>query len=243
MRLTALFLGVTISCSAVAEQLEARGALKATATAVISSEISAQVTELPFQMGDRFKEGETLAEFDCRLLVAQRQKVYAERKAAATKLENDSQLERMGSIGALEVALSKAELSKRNAELRIAGLNADRCKVIAPYNGKVVALKVNRFETVQAQQELLEIVSDAPLEAELVVPSGWSNWLNTETPLSIRIDETGQSYKGQVIRISPVIDAVSQTILIRAGLSNTHDELKPGMSGTASFVQLSSNTQ
>ncbi len=44
---------------------EARGVLRARDQALLASELSGRIVELPFSEGETFKQGETLARFDC----------------------------------------------------------------------------------------------------------------------------------------------------------------------------------
>ena len=217
------------------EILEARGVVRALNRAVISSEIAARITELPKRAGDSFQKGELLVKFDCALFEAQQEKVAAERDAVSLQLESNRQLEALNSIGHLEVALSYSELKKSEAELKISRLNVQRCTLVAPYNGRVVQLVVNEHESVDRHQEVLEIVDERTLEAEILVPALWVRWIKTGQPLQMTIDETAQVLPAEVIHFGAVIDPVSQSSTLRVRFSGEDVSLLPGMSGTARF--------
>ena len=215
--------------------LETRGIVRALKRAEISGEIAGRIKDLPKKAGEFFDAGETLVAFDCTLFVAQREKVTAEREAAEAKLKNDRLLESMRSIGALEVALSEAELKKVEAELRIARLTVNRCTIKAPYDGRIVQVMTNEHESVRQQQALLEITGTKHLEAEIVIPSHWLSWLKVGRPLTMRIDETGDILTAKVIAVGATIDPVSQTTNVRAQFVENNSHLVPGMSGTVQF--------
>ena len=217
------------------ESLETRAIVKALKRAVISGEIAGRIKDLPKKAGEFFSAGEMLVAFDCALFVAQWEKVTAEREAAEAKLKNDRLLESMRSIGALEVALSEAELKKVEAELRIARLTVKRCTIKAPYDGRIVQVMTNEYESVRQQQALLEIIGMGHLEAEIVIPSHWLSWLKVGSPLTMRIDETGDILTAKVIAVGATIDPVSQTTNVRAQFVETNSRLVPGMSGTVQF--------
>ncbi|MEJ2611341.1 MAG: efflux RND transporter periplasmic adaptor subunit [Candidatus Thiodiazotropha sp.] len=217
------------------ESLLARAVLKAQDRAVLSSELAAQVNKLPLHAGEQFQKGSLLVGLDCALYQAQAEKVEAEHKAAKLKLENARQLDSLGSIGALDVALAQAKRAQTEAELHIARLNTERCEIRAPYDGRVVTVLVNRFENVRQQQELIEIVRDAHLEAEIVVPASWLAWLNSGQSLVLHLDDTDTHIPATVTALSPVIDTVSQTLLVRVKVKQS-DSLIPGMSATADFA-------
>lgn len=217
-----------------ADGLEARAVIKAIDRAVLSGELAARVASLPLRPGDAFQKGDLLVELDCRLYKAQEAKVAAEIKAARSKRDNARQLKALNSIGELDVALAQSELEQALAEGRIAHLNTQRCRIHAPWNGRVVNLLVNAQENIRVQQELIEIVDDGQLEAEVVVPSAWLAWLEPGQALSFMADDVERQVDAHITAISPAIDAVSQTVLLRAELP-THSGLIPGMSATARF--------
>ena len=217
--------------SATAQDLSARGLVKAKEHAVLASEIGAVVVKTPKRTGDSFKKGDLLIGFDCRLLASQKDKVAAEMKAAKARLDNAKELERMRSIGQLDVTLAKAELDKTRAELKMAGFNVNRCNVEAPFDGKVVSLLVNRFESVDLRRNLIEIVSSADLEVEVIAPAGWLNTVAVAQKATMDIDELGVSADVEVIAVGGAVDPVSQTVVIRGRIIDAPAGLLPGMSG------------
>ena len=237
MRKTALFTALSLcliySETGFSEELEARSVIKTIDRATLSGELVAKITKIPKRMGESFKKGDNLLVLDCAIFEAQKQKVSAERDLAKTKVKNARELNKLRSIGAVDVALAEADLRKSEAELRIAMLNTDRCAIKAPYDGEVVNLMVNEHEIV-GQQPLIEIVGTTRLEAEIIVPAKWISWLTVGTKLTLTLDETGKQIPSQISYISPAIDPVSQTLQLRASLNNLQGVM-PGMSATAKF--------
>ena len=121
------------------------------------------------------------------------------------------------------------------AELNIAKLNVDRCEIIAPYDGKVMDVYTSIFSTIEQRQPLMDIVGDGLLEAEIVVPSNWLKWLKKGHQVNITIDETGETLDAKVISLGATVDAVSQTIELKAQFSKKYESLIPGMSGIVKF--------
>jgi RND family efflux transporter MFP subunit len=213
---------------------EARAVIKALDRAVLSGELAAKVKRLPVRPGESFVKGATLVELDCDLYQAQADKVSAEVRAARIKRDNATELSTLNAIGQLDVALAQSEYAQALAELHIARLNTERCTIKAPWDGKVIGLHINAHENVRQQQELIEIVSDLTLEAEVVVPAAWLNWLKPEQSISLRVDDREHPVAAVVSAIIPAIDTVSQTVLLRATITQ-ESELIPGMSATAVF--------
>ena len=53
----------------------------------------------------------------------------------------------------------------------------NRCKIIAPYDGKVMDVNTSVFASIEEEQPLMSIVGDGLLEADIVVSSNWLKWL------------------------------------------------------------------
>jgi len=215
----------------LAQEMSARGLVKAKSRAVLASEIGAVVSQTPFRAGDPFQKGDVLIGFDCRLLKSQKDKVAAQAKAAKAQLANAIDLEKMRSIGKLEVTLAKAENDKARAELNIASLNVERCQIKAPYEGMVVQLLVNQYESIDLRRNLIEIVSSSELEVEVIAPANWLTKVNKGQKAQMQIDELNRSAAVEIIAISGAVDPVSQTVLIRGRIIEKPDGLLPGMSG------------
>ena len=119
LRVLAVILPLFYAFPLQAEDISARGLIKAKSRAVLASEIGAVVNKTPLRSGDQFKKGDLLIGFDCRLLKSQKDKVEAQTKASKAQLANARDLEKMRSIGAPDVTLAKADYDKARAELKI----------------------------------------------------------------------------------------------------------------------------
>ena len=214
---------------------EARALVSATEKVSISSELSARVENINYLLGDAFKKGDILISFDCELYKAQKEVIQSNYDSAKIQLENDKELLDMRSIGKLQYQLSVSALNKAKAELDIATLNVKRCKIIAPYDGKVMDVYTSIFTSIEQRQPLMDIVGDGLLEAEIVVPSNWLRWLKKDHPVKITIDETGETLDAKVISLGAAVDAVSQTIELKAQFNEKYETLIPGMSGIVEF--------
>jgi len=217
-----------------AEPNVARAVIQAFHSTTLSSEISARVVDVPFRAGDPFREGDLLIRFDCRMFEAQAKKVDADLRAAEVKLKNDRKLEKLGSIGVMELVLSETGLEQAKAESSMAHINVERCGIRAPWSGRVVKNLVHEFESVELHKPLISVTSSKHLEVNLIVPSDWVRWIKPGMTFDLRVDETETTHTASVLAIGSVVDPVSQTISIRASV-NPDNVLLPGMSGTAIF--------
>jgi RND family efflux transporter MFP subunit len=230
-------LDTTAQGAQVAASSEARGVLRAQNQAVLASELSGRIVELPFREGESFNKGDTLARFDCSAYQAQLNAAQAASRGANEELAHNKQLAALNSVGRFEVARAEARFSETQAQSSVYQVQVKRCSVAAPYDGQVVDLKVQRYESVAAGAPMLEIVDNRTLEIHLLVPSRWMGKLKSGQTFEFVPDETGKPLTATIKRLGARIDEGSQTLLLVAALPKA-DGLLAGMSGTARFAEL-----
>lgn len=197
----------------------------------LAAEIGAKVHRLPIEEGGRFRAGQLLVSFDCSIQQAQLQKAEAELAGADRTLQSNIELEKLNSVGKLELDLSRTAVQRAQAELNLQRALLGKCAIHAPYPGRVAEQKVREQQFVQAGQPLLDLIDDSVLELEFLVPSRWLSWIKPGERFQIAIDETGRSYPVRFTRIGARIDPVSQSVRVSAAIDGRFPELVAGMSG------------
>lgn len=203
--------------------------------AILSSEISAKISSLPFREGNSFRAGQTLVSFDCALYRSSLAKAQATAEAARQTLKVDRRLAELNSIGSLEVDQAAAKVKEAEAEAAAMRVTVDKCSLIAPFTGRVAKLAVAANEFVTPGKPVMEILDTRRLELHMIVPSRWLAWLKNGNPFTVHVDELSKEYPARILRLGASIDPVSQTISVVGEIQGTHPELLPGMSGWASL--------
>lgn len=222
--------------STTASTSEVRGVLRARSQAVLASELAGRVVALPYAEGQAFAKGDVLVKFDCSAYQAQQNAANASVRAAREELQNKQQLAALNSVGRFEVSLAEARQAQAQAEAQVYQVQVQRCQVKAPFDGQVVARKVQAHESVASGAPLLEIVDNRSLEIHLLVPSRWLGRLKPEQTFSFVPDETGAPINAVIKRLGARIDEGSQTLLLIGSLPANTPGLLAGMSGTAHFA-------
>jgi membrane fusion protein, multidrug efflux system len=212
-----------------------RGIIRAVETAMISTELPMRVASIGFLEGDRFKRGDVLVEFDCRRPRAELAAAEAQHHEMKLTLDNNRVLQKAQAVGRHDFDVSMSRVVKAAAEAEALRVRLDQCRVIAPYNGRVLELSLHAFETPQPGKPFIGIVAEGQLEIDLVVPSMWVRWLAVDAPLTFSVDETGTAHVARIKRIGASVDAISQTIKIVAAFDQAAVTILSGMSGTAEF--------
>lgn len=223
--------GTAPAASAVLARHEIRAQLVPARRTTLSAELNARVIAVRPEEGGSFQEGEELLELDGSYFRAQLRRAEADCAAARAALAANLQLERLNSVGGLEVEQSRAALARAEADAEAARVLLSRCRIAAPYAGRVAEKKVRHQEYVQAGQPLLEIIDDRHLELECIVPSRWLTWLRPGFEFEVLIDELGRVFPARLQRIGARVDPISQSVKVVGQIEGQFPELMAGMSG------------
>ncbi|GIZ51125.1 efflux RND transporter periplasmic adaptor subunit [Noviherbaspirillum aridicola] len=201
----------------------------------LAAEIGAKVQRLPVPEGERFRAGDVLVVFDCSIHAAQLKKAESSHSAASQTWEANKRLVELNAAGKMELNVAKAEMDKSQAEVSAAAAFVSKCRIQAPFSGRVAEQKVREQQYAQPGQALLDIIDDGQLEIELIVPSKWMAWMKTGLGFRVRIDETGKTYPAKIKRVGARVDPISQSVKVLAVVDGNHPDLVAGMSGHAQF--------
>ena len=213
------------------EQQDIRAQLAPRNYTTLAAEIGAKIRRITVKPGQSFKSGQMLVSLDCSLQQAQRARAQAELDGAQKTHAVNKRLQELDAVGKLEYATSEQSTLKARAELDYANATLAKCRISAPFSGRVAEQKAREQQFVQPGQALLEILDDSSLELDFIVPSKWLAWLKVGQGFKVAIDENGQSYPARVTRLGARIDPVSQSVTVAAVIDGHFPELIAGMSG------------
>lgn len=212
-----------------------RGVINPSSESTISSKMTARIVAMPYGEGQSFPAGALLARFDCSQIKAELNAAQAATAAYKKTYDTNVELDQYEAVGKNEVAVSKANLGKAQAEANAVATQLSDCEVRAPFAGKVVEQIAHAREVAASGQPLLKIQSGREVELELIVPSKWLTWLQPGASFAFKIDETGNVIRGRVKRFGASVDPVSKTIRVTGVVTERNGLVLAGMSGTATF--------
>ena len=234
----AVFLAPLCWTHAVAEEaaiVPVRGIVRASFEAKLSTNLVAEAIAVNFDEGQEFNKGDVLVEFDCREDQARLAAAEAVREEKAVAYRSAKYLLARNAGNKQDVEIAKAQQKKAAADADVIRAKVEQCSLVAPYDGYVSALNVNPYETPPVGEPIVAIVHKRDPHIELIVPSNWLNWVKKGIQFHFMIDETGETYMGEVERTGAVVDAVSQTVKLFGKFDSADVKVLPGMSGTAIF--------
>jgi membrane fusion protein, multidrug efflux system len=220
---------------ASAEMLEVRGVIRALAESTVAMDYVARIRKMPKREGEAFRTGDVLIAFDCRRYVAEVAAARAGARAKELVAVKNRKLLARGAVASSDVQVSDAELAHAQAEVTALQSRTGSCDFKAPFDGLLVERLAQEHEIPAANQPLIRIVDTSRLELEAIMPSASLAWLKPGQAFRFRIDETGATVDGEIVRLGAVVDPVSQTIKAYGVLATKDPSVLPGMSGTATF--------
>jgi membrane fusion protein, multidrug efflux system len=217
------------------DNIAVRGIIRAIDQASISTELTARVAAIHVREGERFNVGDVIIEFDCRRQLATLAAADAQQLEMQLSVDKFRMLQRAQSVGKNDLEVAEARLSKAKAESDALRSQIDQCRVIAPFEGRVLELALQRHETVQPGKPFLSLVGISTLELDLIVPSDWVRWIKPGLVFDFNVDEIGRPIRAEVTRIGAAVDPISQTVKISSAVLGDIVGILPGMSGSALF--------
>ncbi len=189
----------------------------------------------PLEEGAAVTRGQVVIELDKRL-----EELDAERKRLAAELIKN-ELERLQSLASRNtISVSREELDRKQAEREIARIEHElavevvrRRQIVAPVDGYVARFFKDVGEKCEEQQPVVRIVDVRRCYFVANFEPGLGRRLKLGQTVALEI-ETGAApakVRGSIRYISPIVDAASGLLRIKAVFDNPDPELRPGVAG------------
>ncbi|MCB0257531.1 MAG: efflux RND transporter periplasmic adaptor subunit [Anaerolineae bacterium] len=226
------------------------GVLEAQNQATISSQVSARVMELPYDVDDYVEKGAVIVRFRDVDARAGLEKALASLKEAEARLtEAETDLHRIKGLYERQL-ISKADLDRATAntdaaQARFAAAKAnqqqaqeslDNTVVRAPYSGVVVARLVQVGELASPGQPLMTGRSLEQLRAAVEIPQAVIQSVREAEKISVQLP-SGEMLNATSVRIFPWANETSHTFRVRLNLPEGQHGVYPGM-----WVKVAVNT-
>lgn len=214
--------------------------LKSRDSAVIMPQVEGQITQIFVHSGDRVNEGGALIEIDPLKQQATVRGLESSRAAQQAQLNwAKQQYQRTVGLSSAGV-VSKQDLDQAKANLDAAQAQMDSLdaqvheqevqlhyfKVVAPRAGIIGDIPVRVGDRVTTATQLTTVDQPGSLEAYVYVPVERSSQLRMNLPVQV-LDSNGKVLADTRISfISPQVDNTTQTVLVKARITNANDALR-----------------
>ena len=189
----------------------------------------------PLEEGTPVRKDQVVIELDKQL-----EELDLERKRLAGELAA-SELERLKSLAQRNaISVSKEEIEKKRSEFEItkvdhelAGAVLKRRQLLSPIDGQVAQFYKDVGEKCEDQQPVVRIVDTrrCHLVANLEPRLAQSLRLNQKVSVEVLVGESPVTVEATLIYLSPVADAASGLLRIKALFENPEGRIRPGVAG------------
>lgn len=229
-------------------RLAANGNIAAWQEAIVGAEVSGlRLTDVKVNVGDRVKQGDTLAAFNADTIdaeVKQQAAAVAEAEAAAAEARaNRARGEKLVAPGAIsQQEIDKLRAASLAAEARLAAAKAAvdvarvrlrQTRVLAPDDGIISSRTATVGAVVQPGQELFRLIRDGRLEWRAEVTAADLARVKPGQRVALVLPGGGRS-EGQVRMLAPTIDPQTRNALVYVDLT-TKGDARAGMYARGEF--------
>ena len=224
----------------ISDTTEYVATLKSRDSAAIMPEVEGRITQIYVHSGDHVATGAPLMQIDPS---KQQATVNSQEGSKAAQLASlqyaEEQYKRTSSLYAAGVVskqdldqaksaldAAQAQLHALDAQVQEQQVQLHYYRVVAPSNGIVGDIPVRVGDRVTTTTMLTTVDRPGGLEAYVYVPMERSSQLKLNLPVQI-VDSAGQVIaKSQISFVSPEVDNTTQTVLVKARITNNLDKLR-----------------
>ena len=196
----------------------------------VRSETSGTIEKTTFEEGKAVEKNQVLVNVSTERIALQEQLANSNYKLAEYDYLAQKQLfdQNVSSASALNSYINKRDVSK--IQLELAKLDLEKSKVKSPITGIVKSKLVQTGETVNAHQNLLEVMNISKVLAKINVPGNDMFFVFPGKPMEIRISALpGQLFTGHVHTLGQEADKETQQFPAEIVIDNSNGKLFPGM--------------
>jgi membrane fusion protein (multidrug efflux system) len=211
--------------------------LEADQQAVVVSQITGVVLKVNAEEADFVKAGQVLAVVETDRYALEVERSNASLKRLQTDFQRKKELFAKQLVSTEDFERTSAEYEAQKAAYELAKLDLAYTSIKAPISGFISERMVRVGNLVQLHQPVYNITSYDPLLAVLHVPERELRVLSKGLQVSMKVDAwPEESFTGEVIRISPVVDTNTGTFRVTTQIEDHDQMLKPGLFGRVEIL-------
>lgn len=216
---------------------EVNASLKAVQSALISPEMSGQVTEILVKEGDKVTSGQVLARLNTRVLESSINELKVALNLANQMFNRQQKLweQQIGS----EMDFLSAKNNKESLEAKLNTLQTqmDMAVITSPIQGIVDQVTIKEGELAMPGMAMMHIVNLNEFYLQADVAEAHLASLKEGDPVEIYFPSFPElSKKSKIYRIGHVINPENRSFLAEIKLRNTDGQLKPNMLALTRFI-------
>lgn len=211
--------------------------LEADEEATVAAKVRGIVQKINVEEGDYVDAGDVLVQLEDNQLRLEAKRAKATMDRLKNELERKRELFNKNLISAQEFENAKYEYQAQQSDYELARLQIEYSQIQAPISGVISERMIKVGNMINTDEEVFQITDFDPLLAVLNVPEHEMDKLEKGQAALIQVDAVkNKTFKGQVLRISPVVNPETGTFKVTVTVKDESRQLKPGMFGRVRIV-------
>lgn len=212
-------------------------------TSELSFRVGGPIDRFDVYAGNRYQQGSIIAEIDPRDFRIRRERAEAVYQQAKAEFERIQKLYDKGNISASAYEKAKADYTTAKTAFHVASYELEDTRLIAPFNGYVGEVYMEKFQDVKATQPVISFIDIDQLKLEIYVTQDIAYAAQARDTVQIRFDaQPDKVYKARIVEVSKGTTRNNLSYLLTALLPNKDGKLLAGMSGKAMLNRSSITT-
>ncbi len=219
-----------VSASGFHDDVAAVGSLKSNESVVLRPEIAGRIAAIHLREGMPAPKGAVLVALDAATQAAELRQAEANLALSQANFKRTEDLYQKKFVSERARDESAANLKVLEAAVALAQAKLQKTQIRAPFAGIVGIRNVSVGDYVKEGQELINIEDIGSLKVDFRLPENYLGRLQKGQAVELSSDAMpGQTFKGVLDAIDPLLDASGRAISLRARLANPDLKLRPGM--------------
>jgi membrane fusion protein, multidrug efflux system len=217
--------------------LTAVGSLDAVQGVTITAEVTGKVVKIAFEPGSQVAAGDLLVQQDISEEKARLRSAQATAKLAQINFERSEKLLPEKVISQSDYDNNRAKLTQAQAEVENIKAVIAKKTIRAPFTGRLGIRMINLGQVINDGQAIVALQALDPIFANFLLPQ--QQLARIQKGLAVRVTSDalpGQVVTGKITAINPEVDAATRNIRVQATLSNSDEQLRPGMYANVAVV-------
>ena len=219
-----------VAASRFQDEVAAVGSLKSNESVVLRPEIAGRIAAIHLREGMPAARGAVLVALDAATQAAELRQAEANLALSQANFKRTEDLYQKKFVAERARDEAAANLKVLEAAVALAQARLQKTQIRAPFAGIVGIRNVSVGDYVKEGQELINIEDIGSLKVDFRLPESHLSRLQKGQGVEVTSDAMpGQTFKGVLDAIDPLLDASGRAISLRARLANPDFKLRPGM--------------
>ncbi|NVJ48782.1 MAG: efflux RND transporter periplasmic adaptor subunit [Gammaproteobacteria bacterium] len=211
--------------------------LEAEEEALVVAKASEIITDILVEEGDSVVAGQVLARLNTEKMQLELMQAQANLKRLKAELDRNQRIYEKKMVSSDVYERLKFDYQAQQAAYELAKLQLDYGTIRAPISGVVSERMIKVGNMVKLNDPLFRISDFDPLLAVIHVPERELFKIQKGQFAQVKVDANlDKVFAGQVLRISPVVDATSGTFKVTVEVNDPDSTLRSGMFGRVNVV-------